>query len=173
MPCGITECPDIWCEEPRGHTLAREHCTATRRVDHTIIRTATEPPREFRLVEFHPSGLSPLCPLSLLNWPGGDINCSAPNFVGYGHINDQMANKLDEVLHEARRRAPLYSLESRPWPDPPEAIPPESLCTCGHTHEQHDNGGRCRKVVGLGFGFASHCLCAVFVLKVEDPNDSR
>jgi hypothetical protein len=83
-----------------------------------------------------------------------------------------MASKLDEVLYEARRRAPFSSIEPQPWPEPPEAIPPESVCTCGHTHEQHDKAGKCRQVISSAFGFVSYCLCAVFVLKVEEANGS-
>lgn len=75
------------------------------------------------------------------------------------------SNLFAEAVRAARDRSPIRAIDPLPWPGPPDSGPPEAVCSCGHPHEQHDAAGRCRCVIGAGFGCTGYCPCLMFILK--------
>jgi hypothetical protein len=89
-------------------------------------------------------------------------------------IDDMKLAKLvnvtfDEILAEARRRAPLTTPHPSPWPVEPDPIPAKAMCSCGHSHEKHDRKGRCLVPEGvMAFGYTALCSCECFALKTVE-----
>jgi hypothetical protein len=77
---------------------------------------------------------------------------------------------FDEILEEARRRAPLTAPHASPWPVEPDPIPAEAMCSCGHSHKQHDRKGRCLMPAGVRALGSALCPCEGFVLTAVESS---
>jgi hypothetical protein len=75
-----------------------------------------------------------------------------------------------DILEEARRRAPVVSVEPLPWPGEPDPIPEGAMCSCGDPYEKHDSRGRCLVHVGGAFGFVLPCQCEGFALNEAEAS---